>query len=124
MAEDGAAPVGPTWFTVKYGEDQQLPFNSACWAVVLHDHIKATCGYGGQEEEFDLLPEDDLASRANLLAVGKETATGVITPKASYILAKLVKAEDGTESIEQMWTPPEGYEPPVPKNAPPPGKKK
>ena len=115
-------PPEPTWFMVKYGEDESAPFNSDCWAVVLHDHIKKTCGHANAPEEFDLLQED--GSRVNLRSIDKESATGVITPKGSYILAKIVVDPDsGAESVEQMWTPPEGYEPPAAGKAPAKGKK-
>ena len=117
-------PPEPTWFMVKYGEDESAPFNSDCWAVVLLDHMKAKCGYPNAPEEFDLLSED--GQRLNLLAVGKESAIASITPKSSYILAKIVVDEEsGAETVEQLWTPPEGYEPPAAagKGAPAKGKK-
>jgi|UniRef100_A0A7S3F2C6 hypothetical protein len=121
MAENEAP--APTWFTVKYGDDLSLPFNADCWAVVLIDHIKQRCGYKDATEEFDVLEES--GSQVHLPAVGKESATSVLAPKGVYILARLVEAEGGT-TVEQLWTPPEGYVAPPPPAASkaPPSKKK
>ena len=120
MAEDEA--VAPTWFTVKYGDDLSLPFNADCWAIVLLDSIKLRCGHKDATEEFDLLEE--IGSRVSLLAVGMQAATSVLASKGVYILGKIVEAEDGTTSVEQLWTPPEGYEPPAATGKGAPSKKK
>ena len=103
--------AAPTWFMVKYGENESAIFNSDSWAVVLIDHIKVKCGHEGAPEEFDLLKEDN--SRLNLRSIGTVSAKDTITPKGTYILAKINVDESGAESVEQMWTPPEGYEAPA-----------
>mmetsp|Transcript_20604 Transcript_20604/g.49416 ORF Transcript_20604/g.49416 Transcript_20604/m.49416 type:complete len:120 (-) Transcript_20604:189-548(-) len=113
------------WFTVKYGDDESQPFNSDCWAVVLLDHIKKQCGFAAASEEFDLLQMD--GTRLNLATLGRQSARTAITPKGAYILAKIVVDENGTQTVEKLWTPPPGYEPPVPipasKGSPAKGKK-
>ena len=117
MAEDER--TGPFWFNVRYGEAETALFNSDCWAIVLLDYMKERCGYNHVDEPVDLLKEDG-STCIDLRSVGKELATGLIEPKGTYILCKVVQPEDGSISFEQLWTPPEGYEAP----AAPAGKKK
>ena len=106
---------GPTpyWFNVHYGAAKTSLFNADCWAVVLLDYMKEQCGYGHLDEPVDLLKED--GSPLDLRSVGKELATTLLEPKATYILAKVVapEAEGGAVTFEQLWEPPEGYEAPV-----------
>ena len=113
---------GPFWFTVKYGKDQQEIFNSDCWACVLYDHIKRTCGYFDMQEEIDLQRED--GSRLELGSVGRERAYGTVASKGTYILVKLIEPEEegGAPTVEPLYEPPEGGE--IPVAADPKGKKK
>lgn len=106
----------PLWFTVRYGDDESQLFNSDCWGVVLLEHIQKKCGYAGSPEEFDLVQED--GTRMYLRSIGKQTARGTLTPKYAYILVKIVVDDNGAQTVEQLWRPPPGYEPPVQKVAP------
>uniref|UniRef100_A0A7S2HQU2 Uncharacterized protein n=1 Tax=Haptolina brevifila TaxID=156173 RepID=A0A7S2HQU2_9EUKA len=114
-------PTGPFWFTVKHSDAQTGLFNADCWAVVLLDYIKETCGYGDLAEPVDLQKEDGTC--VGLMALGKGQANTVLEPKGIYILCKVIPSEDGSSppQYESLWTPPEGYEPPPPPAA---GKKK
>lgn len=117
------APPGPYWFRVQYGAAETALFNADCWAVVLLDKIKEHCGYNSLDEPIDLLKEDCVTCM-ELRALGRKSATTLLEPKGTYILAKVVapEAEGGAISYEQLWEPPEGYEAPPPPAAA--GKKK
>ena len=109
MAEE----VAPTWFKVHYGSAETALFNADCWAVVLLDYIKERCGYSQLYESVDLMKEDG-SSCLELRTKGKEFATSFLDPKGTYILCKVVAAEEGggADTYEQLWTPPEGMEAP------------
>ena len=117
MAEE----VAPTWFKVHYGSAETALFNADCWAVVLLDYIKERCGYAHLDEPVDLMKEDGSCC-LDLRLVGQEFATTALDPKGTYILAKVIAAEQegGAPTFEQLWEPPEGYEAPTA----PAGKKK
>ena len=111
MAEE---PQPAAWFNVRYGEAETALFNADCWAVVLLDYIKERCGYSALDEPVDLMKEDG-SGCIDLRNVGKESATTMVESKGTYILCKVVaaEAEGGPPTFEQLWTPPEGYEPPA-----------
>ena len=59
-----------------------------------------------------------------LHALGRSSAKELLEPRATYILCKLVVAEEGAAPTpELLWTPPEGYVAPAAGKAPPPKKK-
>ncbi len=115
------------WFTVRYGADQTQLFNLDCWgqarfhplrtaatawrtgraltaarSQVLLDHIKSRCGFGAIPEEVDLQPEDG-TGLVGLPKVGRSPAAGVLKPKATYNLCKLVvPAEGGAPTVERL----------------------
>ena len=73
--------------------------------------IKDKCGYDTLTEDIDL--QNDAGGMVELHAHGRASAREVLMPKATYILCKLVVAEDAPEGTaptpEMLWTPPEGY---------------
>ena len=113
---------GPFWFTVKFGDNQTALFNADCWAIVLHDYIKESCGYADLFEDIELQRED--GTYIGLKGMEKTTATEALKPKEVCILCKVVAPEEegGPPTYEVLWTPPEGEE--VPAAAVPAGKKK
>lgn len=107
------ADEGPWWFTVKYGEDQQALFNMDCWSCTLINHIKDKCGYEKIPEKLDLCKEG--GSMIDMPNQGRTPGKDALEPKATYILYKLVVAEEGAPPTpEMLWTPPEGYAVPAP----------
>ncbi|KAI9168149.1 hypothetical protein H9P43_007520 [Blastocladiella emersonii ATCC 22665] len=80
-----------SFFIVKYGDNEEKPFNTNCLNTVLLGHIKASLGL-----EF---PEPiDLASEAgdelDLLSRPKEYARKAVEPRSVCTLVKVVKDED------------------------------
>ena len=121
MAEEPAA----CWFTVKYdrpsadGEvlpDQQDLFNADCWAAALLDFLKERCGYNHLDEPVDLLKEDAVTCIELRSLETRDWATKLIEPKGTYVLAKVIAAEQegGPCTYEALWTPPDGMELPPP----------
>ena len=87
--------------------------------------IKEQCGYGTLPEDIDL--QKEAGGMVELHAHGRASARELLEPRATYILCKMVMAEDAPEGTaltpEMLWTPPEGYvapgAPQVSKGAPP-----
>ena len=113
MSENQGGPQQPYWFNVKYGEDESALFNADCWAVVLLDYIKERCGYNHYDEPIDLVQLNNTPMNVREVPHG-ESALTVLEPEATYILVKVVapEVEGGPVTLEQLWTPPEGYEAP------------
>lgn len=55
--------------------------------------------------------------RVKLGDVGKSSASAVLEARGTYVLCKVVATDDGGETEERLWTPPEGYTPPAPPDA-------
>lgn len=119
MGDEAAKPF---WFNVHYGQGETKLFNADCWAVVLCDYMKESCGFNHLDEPVDLMKEDG-SGCLNLRETGKVDASTVLESKGTYILCKVVasETEGGPPTFENLWEPPEGYEPPA---APAAGKKK
>lgn len=77
-----------------------------------HAQIKDKCGYFKIPEKVDLQKEG--GSMMDMPTLGRQPAKEVLEPKGTYILYKLVVAEEGAAPTpEMLWTPPEGYAAPA-----------
>eukprot|EP01136_Pigoraptor_vietnamica_P018175 Opistho-1_new@64388 len=86
------------FISVKYADNRTLLFNPNCLSVILLRCIKERCGYPG-EVAVDLADEQGWVK--NLSSHLDEYADKFLTARASYVLVKMEKGEDG----ELMYTP-------------------
>jgi len=85
---------------VLYGDNEEALFNPNCRTLLLLEHIKETVGY---QPEIDIDLSDENGFIVHLLrSPPLQYASDVLESRRTFILVKVSKNEDGTESVEPM----------------------
>jgi len=85
---------------VLYGDNKEALFNPQCRTLLLLEHIKETVGYDN-EVDIDLSDENGFVVHL-LRSPPLQYASEYLESRRTFILLKVSKQEDGSESIEPM----------------------
>lgn len=95
MKEDSAM-----FIKVLYGDNLEALFNPNCRTLLLLEHIKETVGY---QHDIDIDLSDENGFIVHLLrSPPLQYASDVLESRRTFILVKVSKNDDGSESVEPM----------------------